>query len=425
MKKSNRKGFTIVELVIVIAVIAILAAVLIPTFSNLIKKANESSDIQAVRQMNTILAAEGAVEKNNIFDVFDALHESNLDAKDYKPLVKGTYFFWDDKADCIVYTDADFNVIFPKDYEKAADANWFSLTQTIEAKAPANFTAESTAVTVKTGAEMVYVLDQINTQQTSKTLTINLDGVIDMMGAAFSVPYVGSANNAVSIEITGGTIKNATAINVSDTDGKNDQGATGDGHDGMYGCSLFGIVKEGSTLNIHDVVFENINVKNTHSSGAAILVGGVYSSSSKAGTVNISNVTISNSTIIGHRSVGALVGINQGVVNLNGTIALNNINVLTVGGRTGVLFGQNGNGGSNQNLINTATITANNCKVGIYECAQNTGTFNNTTLGLKDGTIYSWCYKADGTQEAKTNTFNPNAVQGTGSFAAPTVSGWN
>ncbi len=42
-KKNNRKGFTTVELVIVIAVIAILATVLIPTFSNLISKANESN----------------------------------------------------------------------------------------------------------------------------------------------------------------------------------------------------------------------------------------------------------------------------------------------------------------------------------------------------------------------------------------------
>ena len=39
MRKS-KKGFTIVELVIVIAVIAILAAVLIPTFANLIRQAN-------------------------------------------------------------------------------------------------------------------------------------------------------------------------------------------------------------------------------------------------------------------------------------------------------------------------------------------------------------------------------------------------
>lgn len=43
MKKMNKKGFTIVELVIVIAVIAILAAVMIPTFGGIIEKANKSS----------------------------------------------------------------------------------------------------------------------------------------------------------------------------------------------------------------------------------------------------------------------------------------------------------------------------------------------------------------------------------------------
>ena len=43
MKINNKKGFTIVELVIVIAVIAILAAVLIPTFSGIVEKAQESA----------------------------------------------------------------------------------------------------------------------------------------------------------------------------------------------------------------------------------------------------------------------------------------------------------------------------------------------------------------------------------------------
>ena len=56
--KNSRKGFTIVELVIVIAVVAILAAVLIPTFSSLIQKANLSADKQAVREMNLALAAD-------------------------------------------------------------------------------------------------------------------------------------------------------------------------------------------------------------------------------------------------------------------------------------------------------------------------------------------------------------------------------
>lgn len=41
--KKNKKGFTIVELVIVIAVIAILAAVLIPTFSGIVEKSKKSA----------------------------------------------------------------------------------------------------------------------------------------------------------------------------------------------------------------------------------------------------------------------------------------------------------------------------------------------------------------------------------------------
>ena len=58
MKRNNKKGFTIVELVIVIAVIAILAGVLIPTFTGIIKKAQDSAILQEMRSALTVILAE-------------------------------------------------------------------------------------------------------------------------------------------------------------------------------------------------------------------------------------------------------------------------------------------------------------------------------------------------------------------------------
>ena len=78
MKKLNKKGFTIVELVIVIAVIAILAAVLIPTFSNVIEKANKSSAMQAARNEYELYLAEYATEISD---------DMNLE------IVSGKYYF--------------------------------------------------------------------------------------------------------------------------------------------------------------------------------------------------------------------------------------------------------------------------------------------------------------------------------------------
>ena len=72
---KNRKGFTIVELVIVIAVIAILAAVLIPTFAGVISKANESAALQkATSTMKATLAMSktAVISDHTLFAIADA-----------------------------------------------------------------------------------------------------------------------------------------------------------------------------------------------------------------------------------------------------------------------------------------------------------------------------------------------------------------
>lgn len=77
--KKLKKGFTITELVIVIAVIAILAAVLIPTFANVINNANESAAMQEARSEWSNFSVEVATEPAAEND-FLIVHKSGEDA---------------------------------------------------------------------------------------------------------------------------------------------------------------------------------------------------------------------------------------------------------------------------------------------------------------------------------------------------------
>ena len=66
MKNNRKKGFTIVELVIVIAVIAILAGVLIPTFATVVDKANKSKAMQEAKNAYELYLADHAEEVSDL-----------------------------------------------------------------------------------------------------------------------------------------------------------------------------------------------------------------------------------------------------------------------------------------------------------------------------------------------------------------------
>ena len=56
MKKLNNKGFTLAELLIVVAIIAVLVAIAIPIFNKQIEKSREAYDIYTMRQAASLAA---------------------------------------------------------------------------------------------------------------------------------------------------------------------------------------------------------------------------------------------------------------------------------------------------------------------------------------------------------------------------------
>lgn len=127
---KNIKGFTIVELVIVIAVVAILAAVMIPTFSGIIKRANISSDIQTARNMGVILTAE---KPQNAYEAVAALKKHGFER--LHPKTKFYSFFWIQSKNIVVLTAEGVRPIFPEDMADAIfdPDDWFDLTDAYNA----------------------------------------------------------------------------------------------------------------------------------------------------------------------------------------------------------------------------------------------------------------------------------------------------
>jgi len=90
MTKRNKNGFTIVELVVVMAVMAILACVLVPSFSKVIKKAEESAYMQE-KQMQVIADSLEKLENKDYLtwsDFEDKVEEKMTDSSDVERIVR-------------------------------------------------------------------------------------------------------------------------------------------------------------------------------------------------------------------------------------------------------------------------------------------------------------------------------------------------
>ena len=370
MKNSKKRGFTIVELVIVIAVIAILAGVLIPTFVSVINKANESNDIQAVRNMNTFLAsAKVTGEVNSILDVYDLFDESGYSVENYKPLYKNRSYYYDKEYNQILYVDANKTVLFPTEHQGKTYAslghNWMSLSMTAvdTVKPSGKYETVGNTVTAEVASveEYAYVVQEFNKSSSATSLNITLTSDMDLMGANCAITR-GKNDEVVNVTIkgegTGVTLKNVTSnVELEEQSKRNAAQINASYYSGGLISRVTG------TVVIENVVIENINVKTPKTGAVGVIVGVMQSANAK---LTLKNVTVKNSSVIGHRDVGALVGAaqNGASITLEGNVNIENVSVKTTGGRAALIVGKL-NGGSK--ITNNATVTVKDSALSIYK----------------------------------------------------------
>lgn len=246
--KTNRKGFTITELVIVIVVIAILAAVLIPTFASLIRKANISADTQLAKNLNTALAMDEAAngKPETFSDALDALREGGFLLANMNPTADGCYLAWEKDTNQILLVELTkdakkYKVLYnAKENYGDPDASWYfavkdqKVADTIKAALPNVKTEltiqDTTALNNEINADgdkIVYIDGSIvvDENNTIKLDNPNANTTIDLGDSEIVGGSTNAAVSAIPFYVESGklTLKNGV-INATgqfiDADGK-------------------------------------------------------------------------------------------------------------------------------------------------------------------------------------------------------------
>lgn len=226
MKRKNNKAFTITELVIVIAVVAILAAVLIPTFSNVIEKANQSNDTVLVKNLNTALSSYEALsgKPSTMHEALTAVAEEGFLVEKLTPRSSGE-ILWEQtsnrfvlvKDNAIVFGDASTTAPLGKTYWAITD----DLTKLSDATRSYYFTADTvlsgTTVETSTSADFSALKDQTIYLQVKEgiadtTLTIAMDSKLGVVGIPSSTATI---NLYGTIGSVGGAINSTNATGFS------------------------------------------------------------------------------------------------------------------------------------------------------------------------------------------------------------------
>ena len=108
MKKMNKKGFTLIEMLVVIAIIAILVAIVVPTVTNSTEKARETADAANIRSIISEITIEGMTTGQDVTsDPYTMTQTGSFDASGITEIAGEAIATFESKATVVVNYDAE------------------------------------------------------------------------------------------------------------------------------------------------------------------------------------------------------------------------------------------------------------------------------------------------------------------------------
>ena len=212
MKKNNKKGFTIVELVIVIAVIAILAAVLIPTFSSIIKKAKISNDTVLAKNLTTAIATESITSKpTSMEEVVTKLYNAGFVLENLSPTTEDYFYGWDSKNNQIILISDKYSVVYESAKSTPVDVYVATTGDFAQKLAEAGYSLYLTTEATKVDTTNFINVDTGNTKLGTLKMTASTATEVTLKGTIDNV----TVNNGNGVVRQYASVENLTVENIA------------------------------------------------------------------------------------------------------------------------------------------------------------------------------------------------------------------